>query len=337
MGIGVKRIFCLVMSVLMCIVLCIPTFAYDIAIHKSDNSLQNTISLSGFSYNKMTKQVSKDYQYQIKALVNVNDFEPQLSITDAPEGFQNELTDLTLDKIANNIYQTHISSQKYVTLDMTTGQPLIDLVNGDKVYAFGGNRLSKISEYMERTKREYVNPKVMTRSIRRSGSFNIKTVESKFIRFQAFWDTTKSNKLSLRVNSLGEDYGAGVLITGIRVKGYVPESYVIVGANPTGINTKPNFAATMSYLVSLGSPVTIYIPEFSSDTSISSLNQNHFELDLDVGVKWDDFIYESGSEANGMLMHLFMDHNGETPYPSGTVDFDVHIAGFGTDTRWLEF
>lgn len=329
-----KRMYSLLLSVIMCLSLCVPGYA-------SQTSL---VEFTGFSYNMDGSQIDSDYGYSCSA--NITESNGQLVVNNicifpAIDGFSVP-TQMILSESFDNTYEADIAGTNFsLIIEKHSNDYYIDIFNDTKCFAFGGNRLSKMTSYFSRTARniDAVTEEQVTignkNEVMSDSDVALFTKTGNNLRIQAIWNPNRSNRLSLRVNTTST--GAGEWIKRIQIKnGAVPSSYVIVSANPTGINNSSSFTEYLSYMLGF-IEYKVFIPSFSSTTSISSINQHTFTFDFSMGIAWGDIKYSTDTSSNGMLMHLFLDHNGVKPTPTGKLVITEHITAYGTATAFLSF
>lgn len=297
------------------------------------------VTLSGFSYSMDGSSLDSEYRYSLSATAYEND--DYLILNDlkilSDQQVETFPSCITLDRVGPSVYSTDIRNLNLsVIVEMNHPEPYIDVFSDNTCIAFGGFRANRLADYFD--SRSYVQDAVVQSPNTPAPLYNsgrLSTKSNSSLKIETVWEPARSNRIDLRVNTLGS--GVGEWVKRIQIKsGYVPSSYVISSANPTGINTSSDFSSFLTYAVGLTS-YSIYLPSFSTTTSCSSINGSTFAFDISTYVKWSDMVYTEGQSAKGMLFYLFLDHNGANPAPHGSLVVTSHVAAYGTMTYSLAF
>ena len=298
----------------------------------------NECSFSGFSYEIHGKQVDKTDDYNATMIYQVLDDDKIKVEISASAGIIKENLSMILLKSSENLYVGTLENGTTVNLEfLTNGQPILDIVKGDRVYAFGGDRRLAIESYITQLDREIARQGEPTIQPMYSGG-TMKTASNSKVYMRAVWNPSKSNRLAIRVNTQGSQVGATV--QSIQIKnGKVSSAYVVKSLNPTGANSSSNFVKTLSYILD---SVTYYVklPSFT-DKPVSSCSGNSFSFNVTgMGANWNDMNSTSNSTAgvNGMMFYVFLDDNLSTkPNPTGTINIRYRIVATGSFDASLTF
>lgn len=249
-------------------------------------------------------------------------------------------TEVIADKVSDTTYTTEVSGTGIsIIVEKHNKEYYIDISNDTKCFSFGGDRLQKmtalfsslasISSEIE-IQNETPNAEIMATSAGR-----VLSKSGNGLKIEAYWNPSNDKELAIRFNTTGSRTGewiSRVRITG----GYVPSSYVIKSANPTGINSSPDFSVPLSYIFN-SLKYNIYIPSFSTVTSVSSTNGNTFAFDISPYVSWNSLNYSTSTSCKGVLMYLYLNKNGDKPVPHGKLTITEHIAATGNVNVSLSF
>lgn len=328
-----KKFIAMLLTLIMCASLCVPAFAAEAG---------TQVSLSGFSYEMDGSRIDSKYDYTLNArVIEGVDHIRLTNISVSPTSDKLNLpTEVTADKMNENTYSAEITGTGVsFIIEKYSDEYYIDITNDTECYSFGGDRLQKmVNLFAELANAANTEDELQDAS---QGIEPLKTAAGRMlskskngIKIEAYWNPDTERQLSIRVNTI--DYRVGEWVTRIKVTGYVPSSYTITSANPTGINVEPDYTQFLSYLLER-KEIHIFIPSFSTTTSVSSLNGNHFTFDISPHVSWTSMNYSTSTKANGMLMHLFLNKNGVKPVPHGTLAVTEHIVATGSVTLYLSF
>ena len=326
-----KRVLSLLLALAMCLSLSIPAFAAEMA--------TNAISLAGFLYNTNGSFIDNNYDFSLAATVTeangtVTLKNLRISSNDTAIAIPNQVT---LHEVEDGVYVANsLGNDTSIILESNHSEYYIDVVIGETCIAFGGNRLQAISSHFLTTS-ESILIQEQGASITSTSADSLFTKSGNGLRIQAIWNPASDNRLALRINTVG--YRAGEWISRIQITGgSVPSSYVIKSANPSGStgNTDSNFASFLTYLIGFTS-YSVFLPSFSAPNNASYINGNYFSFDISPYIPWNDMNYTTSTSSNGMLMYLFLDHNGATPTPAGTLKITEHVSGVGTTSVSLSF
>lgn len=328
-----KKFIAMLLTLIMCASLCVPAFAAEAG---------TQVSLSGFSYEMDGSRIDSKYDYTLNARVIEGVDRIRLTnISVSPSSDKLNLpTEVTADKMNENIYSADIPGTGVsFIIEKYSNEYYIDITNDTECYSFGGDRLQKMVNLFA----ELANT-ANTEDELQDASQGIETMATAAgrvlsktkngLKIEAYWNPDDEKQLSIRVNTI--DSRVGEWVTRIKVTGYVPSNYTITSANPTGINVEPDYTQFLSYLLAL-KEIKIYIPSFSTTTSVSTLNGSHFTFDISPHVSWTSMNYSSSTKAKGMLMHLFLNKNSVKPVPHGTLAVTEHIVATGSVTLYLSF
>ena len=337
-----KRMMSMALCLCMALSLAVPAGAVNLS--KPENE---TLTLKGFSYNMDGSNIDKDYSYTVDADVVIDGESAYVSIEDAPDELAKyDLPNLEMEKIDDTAYIHRLNDDVEVFLEKTeTDSTLLDIIVNDRAYAFGGDRLDKVTEFIE-TKNSNTTPDVVSIdpgtsiSPRATNAGRVISILHKKILFQAYWDPAKNNKLYMIVNTKGSYYTDAPLtsvVTGLKFEnGKVPSSYDIVATNPSGsTGSNSNFENFYQFLVNTLSPVKIFLPTYTPATK-SSADANTFTFNLDFQASWES-LNGTANERNGIGMRLFLDHNGVSPVPSGKITLSIRVTatGYFTETMYI--
>lgn len=344
-----RKKFIRISALFMALAILAGTMTCAFAISPTSNSSpplqKQDVVLTGFSYNTDGTNIDNNYSYNITADVTLQDGTAYLNIKDKPDIFSEyDFSALTLKSDGDNIYSCFPSENVSITLEQLENRTLIDIVIGDRAFSFGGNRLNAVKAYAANL--------IAGNSLTSSEETNLGntvqpnataagTVKTKFndqLRLQAIWNPTRSNRLCLLVNTVGQRYLEKVQRVQIP-DGKVPASYVIMSANPSGATSGTDFTSFLTYLVSTVTEISVWMPSFSSGT-MSTINRNAFTFDLRMTTPWDNLNYSVANgkpSTNGILMYLFLDTNGVTPAPTGTLKVSTYVSLTGSFTYTLSF
>ena len=327
-----KRVLSLLLALTMCLSLSVPAWANEIGL--------NTISLTGFSYNTSGSSIDNNYDFLLTA--TATETSNTITLRHLSISSSNSIAiaipnQVTLYEVEDNIYVANsLGNDTSIILESNHSEYYIDVIIGDNCIAFGGNRLHVISShFLTRSNDILAQPQTATVTSTPAGS--LFTTSGNGLRIQAIWNPANNNRLALRINTTG--YRAGEWISRIQITGgSVPSSYVIMSANPSGStgNTNSNFASFLTYLIGFTN-YSVFLPSFSAPNNASYINGNYFSFDISPYIPWSDMNYTTSTSSNGMLMYLFLDHNGVTPTPTGTLKITEHVSGVGTTSVSLSF
>ena len=280
------------------LVLCLSiSFVLPVGAANFPDKETETISLEGFSYNSDGSNIDEEYRYTVVADVSVEENSAFVSLKDVPDELsQYDLSEIELKKLDDNIYNQKLNDNIDVYLEKMNDCTILDVVVKDRVYAFGGERLDKVNEYVKTQKSDSIEKKDFS-SINPDTSISpmatatgrVKAITHENIWFQAYWNPTNSNRLALLVNTVGERYGEWV--SGIQItNAQVPNSYVIVSTNPSGNITggNGNFISALTFLLNTRQYLKVWLPSYSG-RPVSSTNANKFQFNLDLYAKWNDY------------------------------------------------
>lgn len=338
-----KRMMSMALCLCMALSLAVPTGATNLSEPENE-----TLTLKGFSYSMDGSSIDKDYSYTVDADVVIDGESAYVSIEDAPDELaQYDLTNLEMEKVGDNSYIHRLNDNVEIFLEKTDGSAtLLDITVNDRAYAFGGDRLSKVSDFIEEQKSDNtettsiedanqdtsISPRATTAGI-------VCTRTSNKLKFQASWIPANKNQLSLMVNTFGSNYADGNLpsrITALKFEnGKVPSSYVIVSANPSGAVGSVNFDSFIDFMINSLTPIKVWHPSYSAGTT-STTNGNNFTFNLKMNATWSSLNYvSSAAKKQGIMMYLFLNHNGVSPVPSGRIVATVHVNATGYFTETL--
>lgn len=320
--------------------LCVAvTIACQMSFAFADTMNETDILLAGFSYSMDGSEIESECRYSMSA--TAYEYADRLELVNPVLLFgEQELpfpSRVTLEKQNESMFSTYIPWLNLsMIIETNHSEYYIDVFSEEVCIALGGHRSERIANYFEkRTVIDTVDDSVLSSVEPMYAANNLFTKTTGMLRLQAIWEPSKSNRIALRVNTMQGD--AGEWVTRIRINdGYVPSSYVIASANPTGINTNKDFTQVLSYILNRVE-YNIFIPSFNSVTSVSTTNGNKFSFDISTNVKLSDMRYKEGTSANGMLFYLFLDHNGVNPTPHGSLVVTTHVTAYGTMTYNLKF
>lgn len=336
-----KKALCVVLASLICI---ISVFPGNVLAAEGKTFAGK---LAGFRYilEDTSYEIDSTYHYNINLEITNGIKGPTISILSSPEELKNfNLSCIPLTKMSESFFQAEFSNgQGTIYLEYDKTGPLVDIVIGNKIYAFGGEkRIDKVKHYLETNwvcEDPVIAGQIPSNISKGTSTGCVKTASNTNIRFAAYWNPTKSNRLALLVNSVGTRTAEWISKIQI-LSGSVPSSYVIASANPSGSQSSSgNFVSFLQYLISVTTSVNVWLPGVSG-SSLSSIYHNTFSFNLPMYVAWNNMHYtytSSNGQTNGMLMYLFLDHNGVSPVPTGTVKLTTHVAATGTFTYTLSF
>lgn len=323
-------------ALIMILVMTLSTSAFVFADEIVDTGRTQTIELSGFSYDIQGKSIDETNNYNMEFEYEVSYGNAEVKIPKI-EGVTEAELETTLDEVAENTYSKTFDNGMCITLELIEGHgPILDIIQGDRVYAFGGDRREKVYAQIEDLKAVQESSRPTIQPMAAGGT--MKTAKNSKVYMKAVWNPTKSNRLAIRVNTQGSQVAASV--QGISIKnGKVPSVYVVKSLNPTGANTSANFVNTLTYILN-STTFPIKLPSFSN-TPVSSCSGNNFSFSVNgMSVAWDKLnsTSDSTSGTNGMLFYVFLDDNLSTkPVPSGTISIRYRISATGTFDATLDF
>lgn len=328
-----KKFIAMLLTLIMCASLCVPAFAAEAG---------TQVSLSGFSYEMDGSRIDSKYDYTLNArVIEGVDHIRLTNISVSPTSDKLNLpTEVTADKMNENIYSAEITGTGVsFIIEKYSDEYYIDITNDTECYSFGGDRLQKmVNLFAELANAANTEDELQNASqggeLMATAAGRMLSKSGKGLKIEAYWKPDDEKQLSIRFNTT--DSRVGEWITRIKVTGYVPSSYTIRSANPTGINPAPDFSQIFSYFFNL-LEIKIAVPSFSTPTSVSSINQNNFTFDLSTHVAWTPMNYSTSTKAKGMVMHLFLNKNGVKPVPHGTLAVTEHIVATGSVTLYLSF
>lgn len=302
--------------------------------------------LNGFSYyigdDECFVDSEKDYciSLNITQLGGVK----QISISNRPDELEEyDLTNLIANEMSDESLMADFDNGNgSIYVEFCNENPLVDICIGNYVYAFGGvNRIEKVEEYLESN---YYESDASSGCLQEENSITatagrVKLKSNDKIRLEASWKPANSNELDILINTVGSRTLEKV--TKIQISnGTVPSSYVIMGANPSGSSgSSSNFTSFISFLINATTPMKVWLPAVSSGTT-SWYNGNTFGFNVSMTVDWNSMNYtysSSTGKTNGMVVYLFLNSNGVTPTPTGTVKLTTHVPATGTFYYTLAF
>lgn len=333
-----KRMISIFLVLLLGVMIIVPAGAAEVEVLYEEHNM----ILHGFSYSTDGKNIDSSYLFEIKVDIEVLEEKAYLSVISGPEELDcTQLTLIELEKCIEGLYYQDVGGGISVYLEYVGETALIDIIVGDRAYAFGGDRLEKVRNYITSTTQhmnagDNINGTVEQAEVNATATGLVKSKSTSSMRYAAYWNPTRSNRLYLLVNTVGTRYGewvSGVKITG----GSVPSSYVIVGANPTGSNSSGanDVLSVIDFLINSTTSFAVYMPSVSG-TQMSTINGNKFTFNLQLYYPWNSLNYTGSStvnQSNGIAMYLFLDHNGVKPIPTGTLILTTHVAATGTFTQ----
>lgn len=329
-----KKFIAMLLTLIMCASLCVPAFAAEAG---------TQVSLSGFSYEMDGSRIDSKYDYTLNArVIETADHLRLTNISVSPtvDGL-NLPAEVTADKMNESTYSAEITGTGVsFIIEKYSDEYYIDITNDTECYSFGGDRLQKMVNLFA----ELANA-ANTEDELQDASQGIETMATAAgrvlsktkngLKIEAYWNPDDEKELAIRVNT--SDSRVGEWIKRVRIRdSYVPSSYVIKSANPTGINESSNFVKYCEYVYN---KVTffVFVPAYSTITSISSTNGNCFTFDISTYVSWNSLNYSTATRSNGVLFYLFLNKNGVKPVPHGKLVITEHVAATGTVDVSLSF
>lgn len=337
-----KRLLSALLSIVMCLSLCVSAFAAELQFVPV-----NTV---GFSYNLDGSLVDSTYSYSISVDISEGDdciTLRNIEVVPAINDFSTPNV-IVLSKVFDETFAVDIEGTNFsIVLEKHSGEYYIDIFNNEKCFSFGGERLQKMTAFFSNMDDNGAEQFQASMSGSNDGNIaspntltlpddvSITTVTKNNIRVQAIWNPNPDRCVAIRINTVGTSYGYWVKRLQIK-NGTVSSDRIIKSVNPTGINNAADFSSLMQYVLGF-TTYNIYIPSFTTVTSVSSTYANTFAFDISLGIAWNDLIYTTGTTANAVMMYLFLTGGTSVPTVSGTVVITEHITAYGAATISLSF
>ncbi|MGM9574835.1 MAG: hypothetical protein ACI3VE_02895 [Oscillospiraceae bacterium] len=302
--------------------------------------------LNGFSYYIGDDECFVDSEKDYCISLNITQFGgvKQISISNGPDELEDyDFTNLIANEMSDeSLVADFDNGNGSIYIEFCNENPLVDICIGNYVYAFGGvNRIEKVEAYLTSNYQVVAseNGYVYEENAAMASAGRVKLKSNDKIRLEASWKPANQNELDLLINTVGSRTLEKV--TKIQISnGAVPSSYVIAGANPSGASgSTSNFVSFFNFLINATTPIKVWLPAVSSGTT-SSYSGYQFSFNVSMNVDWNSMNYtysSSTGKTNGMVLYLFLNHNGVTPTPTGTVKLTTHIPATGTFYYTLAF
>lgn len=325
-----KKLVTLLLISMMILTTTVFSFGAEVEENKPE-----TLSLSGFSYEIHGKDIDETDDYTATLSYQQLDAEHIRVTIPIISGVLDKNINTILTYSSNNLYEGKLDDDTFLTLEMLeNGKLILDVIKGNRVYAFGDNRRNPIENHIEELQNaETIKPEITP--MYASGA--VKTKSNSKVYTKMVWNPTRDNRLAIRVNTQGKQIGTTV--QGVSVEGKVPSGYIVKSMNPTGANKD---GALLSYII--GSVIKyIQLPPFPS-APIASCNGRSFKWTVNgVSYSWDKLAdtSDSGNPDNpgaGFMFYLYLDNNTSTnPAPTGTISIRYRIVATGTFDATLSY